>query len=101
MRTYLLNIKDRNPSFSLRSLAKKLQINPGGLSLFLNSKKDFSLEILEKIMTLVIDDPNEWYEFKRNYLLQEKILYYQSELELLMKCPVKLDISIQDIEKTK
>lgn len=47
---YLLEAKLRNHKFSLRGLAKKLELSPSELSEFLNGKRKLSKPKLEKLV---------------------------------------------------
>ena len=49
MNRYLEELQNKNSRFSLRAMAKKLNMNPGGLSLLLNGKRPFSDRMIEKI----------------------------------------------------
>ncbi|MFZ4714791.1 MAG: DUF4423 domain-containing protein [Bacteriovoracaceae bacterium] len=67
LKLYLEEIKKRNPSYSLRALAVKLDINAGGLSSFLNRKKDFSPELIEKLVSQIIENPEERKDILNSY----------------------------------
>lgn len=51
--------KARNPSYSLRSMARFLGIPAGNLSLFLRDKRAFSFETIEKITYKICKTPEE------------------------------------------
>lgn len=68
----LSTIQKKNPSFSMRSLARKLNVNSGALSLIMNGKRNISedfalrmadaLELSEKERSLFLS----YFEFKKN-----------------------------------
>lgn len=75
-------IKKRNPRYSIRGLAKELEISSGSLTDFLNEKRIFSLKILHKLVT------------KLN--LNEKELKYFDELPLVATKSISNDqVSVQ------
>lgn len=56
---YLKDTKKKNPRFSLRALAKKLEVSPGYLSEFLQGKKSFSPQTMERIVPQLVKSPEE------------------------------------------
>lgn len=64
VKQHLEKIKEKNPSYSLRSLAQRAKVSPGNLSLFLNNKRRLSPEAFEKLVTLLIRDSEE----RKDYL---------------------------------
>ncbi len=85
---YINKVKLKNPRFSLRALATKLDIPPGNLSQFLAGKRNFSPENVKKIVHLVTDSPEE----RKNLL--ERI--NQKEIEDTRKG--KEEVSTSDYE---
>lgn len=63
---YIERTKAKNPSFSLRALALKLELSPGNLSRFLAGKRNLSAENTKRIVHLVCESPEE-----RKNLLQQ------------------------------
>jgi hypothetical protein len=64
---YLLKAKDKNPSFSLRALARFLNIDAGFLSHIMKGKKKASYKIIETFTLLTGVDPHdilEWHHFQ-------------------------------------
>lgn len=59
MNHYLEELKNKNSQFSLRALAKKLKMNPGGLSLLLNGKRPFTDRMVEKICDELLLSPEQ------------------------------------------
>ena len=59
VKDHISNAKKKNPLFSMRAFAKKTGISVGGLSSFLSSKSDYSLEMLEKIVNAIVNSPEE------------------------------------------
>lgn len=56
----LLNeAKKKNPKYSLRAMAKKIDLSPGYLSSFLQGKKAISPQTMEKIVHSLIKSPEE------------------------------------------
>lgn len=51
LREYFLEAQKRNPQFSLRALAKKIQIGPSAASEILSGKRKISKEMADKILT--------------------------------------------------
>ena len=66
LRAYFDSARLRNPEFSLRSLARHLDISAGNLSQFLNEKRNFSSDTVEEIVRKITDNPEE-----RKDLLEE------------------------------
>jgi uncharacterized protein (TIGR02147 family) len=62
-RSYLVErleyFKGRNPSFSLRAMARICKINPAALSQFINSKRNFSSEMIFTIATNLALRPDQ------------------------------------------
>ena len=53
LKTRYEKISTRNPRYSLRKLAKELEISSGSLTDFLNGKRVFSLKVLIKIINKI------------------------------------------------
>jgi uncharacterized protein (TIGR02147 family) len=59
LRTHFLALQRKNPSFSLRAFAQKLQLSPSALSEILNGKRKVSRQLAEKILAQMGTDPQE------------------------------------------
>lgn len=59
LRSQLLDLQQRNPSYSLRAFANKIQISPSALSEILNGKRRVSRQLAEKALGLMGADPQE------------------------------------------
>ncbi len=59
LRNQLLDFQKKNPAFSLRSFAKKLQMSPSSLSEILNGKRNVSKKLAIKILTRLGSDPKD------------------------------------------
>ncbi len=59
LREKLLECQMKNPQFSLRSYAKKLDLNPGALSYILNGKRNVSRVMAQKIAQKLLLDPQQ------------------------------------------
>jgi len=59
LRSHFLALQQKNPSFSLRAFALKLQLNPSALSEILNGKRKVSRQMAEKILSQMGTDPKE------------------------------------------
>lgn len=67
VKSHLENAKKKNPLFSLRAFAKKMNISAGGLSSFLAGKTDYSLEMLEKLVYETVPSPEERKDILQKY----------------------------------
>lgn len=61
--SYLEEVKRDNPSFSLRALAKKLEIPAGNLSQFLAGKRNFSAATIKSVVHAITKNPEERKDF--------------------------------------
>ena len=59
LRTYIEEVKARNPSYSMRSLAKHIDVPAGNLSQFLAGKRNFSRDKFISIVELITVNPEE------------------------------------------
>lgn len=59
LRTQFLEFKNRNPSFSLRAFAKRLQLSPSALSEILQGKRRVSRSLAEQILSRLGVDPRD------------------------------------------
>jgi uncharacterized protein (TIGR02147 family) len=59
IRAHFLSLQQKNPAFSLRAFALKLQISPSALSEILNGKRKVSKALAEKILSQMGTDPKE------------------------------------------
>lgn len=99
----LNTIKKKNPAFSMRSLARKLDVNSGALSLIMNGKRNISedfalrlveaLELDEKERTLFLS----YFEFKKN--LKKDLEAKEVSGELVAKLPEWYHFAILSIVK--
>ncbi|MEQ1665024.1 MAG: DUF4423 domain-containing protein [Bdellovibrionales bacterium] len=88
-----LEIRDRNPGFSLRAYARKLKVDPGSLSQFLNGHRAYSLKKVQQLALQIGLDRKQlanlfttnpelnFIEFDRLHLLSK--WYYVAILECL------------------
>lgn len=85
IRHKLIEIKQRNPNYSLRSLAQKLKINPGTLSAFLKGNRSFSLDILHELLMGIDIDPLERKNLleKTNSIMVEHLKHQSSPSEII------------------
>ncbi len=59
LRDQLLEYQNKNPAYSLRSFARKLQISPSSLSEILSGKRRVSKNLAQKILSRLGADPND------------------------------------------
>lgn len=59
LRDQFLEFKNRNPSFSLRAFAKRLQVSPSALSEILQGKRRVSRNLAEQILGRLCVDPKD------------------------------------------
>ncbi len=59
IRAHFLGLQQKNPAFSLRAFAQKLQISPSALSEILNGKRKVSKALAERILSQMGTDPKE------------------------------------------
>lgn len=59
LRNQLIDFQKKNPAFSLRSFAKKLQVSPSSLSEILNGKRNVSKKLAVRILTRLGSDPKD------------------------------------------
>jgi uncharacterized protein (TIGR02147 family) len=82
MRSDLEIIQQKNPGYSLRAFAKKLEIQASNLSAFLNGKRNLSKASLETVTRTIFTNPEE-----RKYILarinESSAQVRRSEKELL------------------
>lgn len=69
VRNHIDQAKRKNPLFSMRAFAKKIDISVGGLSSFLSGKNNYSLEMLEKIVNAIVVSPEERKDILKEYNL--------------------------------
>lgn len=65
LKMHLRELQDKNPSYSLRAFAKKINISPGGLSQILNQQKKISLDRALNISRLLNLSERETSYFSR------------------------------------
>lgn len=82
VRKYLEDLQQKNPRFSLRALATKLEIQASNLSAFLSEKRNLSKASLESVTRQIFTNPEE-----RKYILakinESQASVRRSEKELL------------------
>lgn len=82
----LAHLKSVNPQFSLRSFAKRLQLNPAALSQILNGKRNVSEKLAQIILNQLAPAPEKaaqvLNQFKEQSLLQ-KLNFQESHKEQL------------------
>ncbi len=66
VKNHISDIKRKNPLYSMRAFAKKMGISVGGVSSFLSGKSDYSVEMLERIVSSIVSSPEE-----RKHILKE------------------------------
>lgn len=66
-----LQLKSKNPSFSLRAYANSLKIHPAALSEFLNDKRTFSSKMAKKILSNMPLSPAEKHTIEHAYGTEE------------------------------
>lgn len=59
LRNQLFDYQKKNPAFSLRSFAKKLQVSPSSLSEILNGKRNISKKLAIRILSRLGSDPKD------------------------------------------
>ncbi len=59
LRGHLLEIQQKNPAYSLRAFASKLQLSPSALSEILNGKRRVSEQLAQKTLNLLGTDPRD------------------------------------------
>jgi transcriptional regulator with XRE-family HTH domain len=59
LRNKLSELQNQNPRFSLRAFARRIGMNPGGLSALLNGKRSVSIKIAQRISERLMLDPQE------------------------------------------
>jgi uncharacterized protein (TIGR02147 family) len=57
LRTHLVELQSKNPSYSLRSYAGKVGVHVGALSSIINGKRNVSRELAERIARKLLIDP--------------------------------------------
>ncbi len=57
LRSHLLDMQGRNPSYSLRSYANKVGVHVGALSSIMNGKRNVSRDLAERIARRLLVDP--------------------------------------------
>lgn len=81
-RSYLEEGQQKNPAFSLRALAQKLDLQASNFSAFLNGKRSLSKSSLESVTRTIFTNPEE-----RKYILarinESDVSVRRSEKELL------------------
>lgn len=81
-RDYLADAQAKNPSFSLRAFASKLELQASNLSAFLGGKRNLSKSSLETVARLIFSNPEE-----RKYVLarinESAVSERRAEKELL------------------
>ena len=84
LREYLLEVQRKNPSFSLRALAKRIQLSPSAVSEILNGKRKVSQEMAEKILKNIGCDLQEQYRLLSlfNTDMQQKSFIEDNYLKL-------------------
>lgn len=82
-RTYLEEVQGKNPGFSLRAFAQKLELQASNFSAFLNGKRSLSKSSLETVTRTIFTNPEE-----RKYVLakinESNANVRRNEKELLM-----------------
>lgn len=106
LKASLIDLQKKNPSYSLRSFAKKLEIHVGSLSSIMNGKRNVSRDIAEKIVRKLLWDPQSRTEIldlfpekKINQsLLQEKlsVVLEASQSELISDWEYNGVLSLMD-----
>ena len=87
---YIQRAKVKNPRFSLRAFALKLDLSPGNLSRFLAGKRNLSAENTKRVVHLVCESPEE----RKNLLLQiNQIESETSRKKTTMTPPLELESS--------
>jgi transcriptional regulator with XRE-family HTH domain len=66
-------IKKKNPRYSLRSFARKIGVASGTLSLFINGKRDISLDLAEQISNKLGLNGDEYDSFFRPFRITDAI----------------------------
>jgi uncharacterized protein (TIGR02147 family) len=64
----LMEIKERNPNYSLRSFAKSLDIHPAALSEFINGKRNFSSKKIIHLSQKILLNPQDLNSLKLKML---------------------------------
>ncbi len=59
LRNHFLALQQKNPAFSLRAFAQRLQLSPSALSEILNGKRKASRKLAEKLLSQLGTDPKE------------------------------------------
>jgi uncharacterized protein (TIGR02147 family) len=59
LRTHFVDLQSKNPSYSLRSYAKKVDVHVGALSSIMNGKRNVSRELAERIARKLLIDPQK------------------------------------------
>src|SRR5688500_12673996 len=57
LRTNFVDLQSKNPSYSLRSFSKKVDVHVGALSSIMNGKRKVSRELAERIARMLMIDP--------------------------------------------
>lgn len=59
VQNHIQEVKTKNPHYSLRAFSRRMGVSAGGLSMFLSGKKKCSSKLMEKIVQLIVSDPEE------------------------------------------
>jgi uncharacterized protein (TIGR02147 family) len=88
---YFETVKSKNSQFSLRSLAMRAKLNPAALSQFLNGKRKFSPEMIQRIAADVGFTPDQLLILKSMGEAEERKDTRFSKKELRNKIQINLD----------
>ncbi len=88
---YFETVRAKNSQFSLRSLAMRAKLNPAALSQFLNGKRNFSSEMIQRIAADVGFTPDQLLILKSMGEAEEKKDTRFTKKELREKIQVNLD----------
>lgn len=72
LRKQLIESQSKNANYSLRSLAKKLNLNVGSLSSIMNGKRKISFRMAQTITRKLLLDPTERNEILKEFKTNEK-----------------------------
>lgn len=82
----LMASRSKNPSYSLRALARRLDVSPAGLSLILNGRRKPSIKLTEQILDRLGTAPND----RKNILAQPPKRDASQRYDLLQNDQFKL-----------
>ncbi len=83
LRLKLKNGIQKNPAYSLRSLAKQLEVSASSLSMVMNGRCPVTLQFIEKVGKRLKIDEEEIHKYQMNLLIEKSNIIGQKEFEVI------------------